>query len=79
MRFDYNALPSRVIFGPGRRTEVEAELERLGIERALVLSTADQSETCAKFANLIGDRLGALGPGDEGPVRRGAEGEDRLT
>ncbi len=63
MRFDYDALPSRVIFGAGRREEVGAELDRLGIERALVLSTADQSETCAKFAAMIGDRLGAIYPG----------------
>ena len=63
MQFDYDGLPSRVIFGPGRRKEVGAELEHLGIERALVLSTADQSETCATFAAMIGDRLGAIYPG----------------
>nr|WP_217351956.1 maleylacetate reductase [Ruegeria sp. HKCCD8929] len=56
-------MPSRVIFGTGRRTEVGEELDRLGIKRALVLSTADQSETCATFAAMIGDRLGAIYPG----------------
>ena len=63
MQFNYNGLPSRVIFGAGRRTEVGAELDRLGVKRALVLSTADQSETCATFAAMIGDRLGAIYPG----------------
>lgn len=63
MEFVYNGLPSRVIFGVGRRTEVTAELERLGINRALVLSTADQSPTAAEFGALIGDKLGAIYPG----------------
>lgn len=63
MKFNYDALPSRVIFGIGRRTEVGEELDRLGIKRALVLSTADQSHVCAEFAQMIGDRVGALYPG----------------
>jgi len=63
MQFDYVAQPSRVVFGAGRRGEVYGELERLGITRALVLSTADQSEVCAQFASMIGDRLGAIYPG----------------
>lgn len=63
MQFDYDGLPSRVIFGTGRRAEVGEELDRLGIKRALVLSTADQSETCATFAAMIGNRLGAIYPG----------------
>jgi len=56
-------MPSRVIFGPGRRGEVAAELDRLGIRRALVISTADQSTVAAEFGALIEDRLGALYPG----------------
>ena len=63
MEFVYNGLPSRVIFGAGKRNQVKEELERLGIERAIVLSTADQSTTGAQFAQLIGDRLGAIFPG----------------
>ncbi|MCB1502047.1 MAG: maleylacetate reductase [Bauldia sp.] len=63
MRFDYNVLPARVIFGAGRRVEVPAELERLGIERALVITTADQSTVCAEFGAMINERLGALYPG----------------
>ena len=63
MKFNYDGQPSRVIFGAGRREEVGEELDRLGVNRALVLSTADQSETCATFAAMIGDRLGAIYPG----------------
>ena len=63
MQFNYDGLPARVIFGAGRRNEALAELERLGIERALVLSTADQSSTAAQFAAMIKDRLGAIYPG----------------
>lgn len=63
MEFVYNGLPSRVIFGAGKRSQVKEELERLGIKRAIVLSTADQSTTGAEFAQMIGDRLGAIYPG----------------
>lgn len=63
MDFTFTGLPSRVVFGAGRRAQVADELARLGIERALVISTADQSETCARFAAMIGDRLGAIYPG----------------
>ena len=63
MEFNYNGLPSRVVFGAGRRHEVLDELEKLGIERALVISTADQSETAATFAAMVEPRLGAVYPG----------------
>ncbi len=63
MEFVYNALPARVIFGSGTRETVKDELARLGIKRALVLSTADQSSTGAQFAAMIEDRLGAVYPG----------------
>lgn len=63
MEFVYNGLPSRVIFGQGKRAVVKEELERLGVKRAIVLSTADQSTTGAQFAQMIGDRLGAIFPG----------------
>lgn len=63
MRFDFIAQPSRVVFGAGRRHEVGSELDRLGITRAFVLSTADRSEVCANFASMIGDKLGAIYPG----------------
>lgn len=63
MEFVYNANPSRVIFGAGSRAKVREELERLGIERAIVLSTPDQSALAAEIAKAIGGRAGIMYPG----------------
>lgn len=63
MDFVYNANPSRVIFGAGSRAKVGEELERLGIERAIVLSTPDQSALAAEIAKTIGGRAGIMYPG----------------
>lgn len=63
MEFVYNANPSRVIFGAGSRARIGAELERLGIERAIVLSTPDQSALAAQIARAIGGRAGIMYPG----------------
>ncbi|MGK9264937.1 maleylacetate reductase [Sinorhizobium meliloti] len=62
-RFEFQSLPSRVIFGSGRLQEVGAELERMGIERAAVLSTADQASQAANLAAMIGARTGVIYPG----------------
>jgi alcohol dehydrogenase class IV len=37
--FVYQALPSRVVFGAGALQQLGAEIDRLGAQRALVLST----------------------------------------
>jgi maleylacetate reductase len=63
MEFVYNANPSRVIFGAGSRARVGEELERLGIKRAIVLSTPDQSQLAAEIAKTIGGRAGIMYPG----------------
>lgn len=63
MQFTYEALPSRVIFGAGSRARVAEELDRLGIKRAIVISTPEQSLLAAEFAKAIGDRLGIVYPG----------------
>jgi alcohol dehydrogenase class IV len=63
MEFVYSALPSRVIFGPGARRKVAEELDRLGITRAIVLSTPDQSLLAGEFARLIGSRVAIVYPG----------------
>ncbi|MGV1050317.1 MAG: iron-containing alcohol dehydrogenase, partial [Solirubrobacterales bacterium] len=36
-RIDYEALPGRVVFGPGALAELPAELDRLGAERVLLV------------------------------------------
>jgi alcohol dehydrogenase class IV len=63
MQFVYEALPGRVLFGAGIRAKVGEELERLGIERAIVLSTPEQSTLAGEFANLIGARAAIVYPG----------------
>lgn len=63
MEFVYNANPSRVIFGAGSRARIGEELERLGIERAIVISTADQSAQAAQIAKAIGGRAAIMYPG----------------
>jgi len=42
--FVYDALPARVVFGSGTITQLRAEAERLGVCRALVLSTPGRGE-----------------------------------
>jgi maleylacetate reductase len=42
--FIYSALPTRVIFGRGRISEVAAEAKRLGMIRPLVITTANQAD-----------------------------------
>lgn len=63
LRFDYAALPSRVVFGAGRSGEVAAELERMGIERALVVSTPEQAPLAARLVQPAGSRVAAIYPG----------------
>lgn len=63
MEFHYTPNPSRVIFGAGSRARIAEELERLGIERAIVLSTPDQSALAAAIARDIGGRAGIMYPG----------------
>ena len=55
--FVYEALPVRVVFGWGRIEEVAAEAERLGMRRALVLSTAGRG---AALAEDVAARLGGV-------------------
>lgn len=63
MEFVYNANPSRVIFGAGSRAKIAEELDRLGIGRAIVISTPDQSALAAQIAREIGGRAGIMYPG----------------
>src|SRR5262249_327165 len=56
-KFVYEALPTRVIFGAGSVDKVREELERLGIQRALVPSTPEQKER----GTWVADRAGAAG------------------
>lgn len=59
LSFVYDMLPSRVIFGLNCLDQLPEEIERLGANRALVLSTAEQR----KEGQQIVDRLGARAVG----------------
>lgn len=57
--FTYNANPGRVVFGSGTIERVGPELERLGVRRAMVLSTPAQQSDASALASRLGD--GAAG------------------
>lgn len=63
MEFVYEANPARVIFGKGSRARVAEELDRLGISRAIVLSTPAQAALAGELAREIGERAAILYPG----------------
>ncbi|MCR3806364.1 iron-containing alcohol dehydrogenase, partial [Pseudomonas aeruginosa] len=52
--FVYQGLPSRVVFGDGALQHLGEEIEKLGAERALLLSTPDQRELAERLAGLLG-------------------------
>jgi maleylacetate reductase len=62
-RFVYEALPMRVVFGPGASKELPAELDRLGLDRVLTLCTPEQQESAATVAGTLGDRDAGVFPG----------------
>jgi alcohol dehydrogenase class IV len=57
--FVYNGQPSRVVFGAGSLKHLEREIDLLGAQRALVLSTPEQ----AAQAQMVADRLGRRAAG----------------
>ncbi len=54
--FTYTGLPARVLFGAGMLARVHEEAERLGIARALVLTTPDQIDHGQAVIDLLGAR-----------------------
>jgi maleylacetate reductase len=54
--FVYTGLPARVVFGHGTLAQVRAEVERLAITRALVLTTPAQRAHGDAVVALLGDR-----------------------
>jgi maleylacetate reductase len=57
--FTYEGLPARVVFGHGTLARLAEEAERLGIGRALVLTTPGRAEQ----AEAVAERLGGLAAG----------------
>jgi alcohol dehydrogenase class IV len=58
--FVYNANPGRVLFGAGTLSRLPAEIERLSLERVLVLATVVQESTAQQLARQIGPRAVAV-------------------
>lgn len=60
--FAYEALPYRVVFGEGTLARAADEADRLGIKRALVLTTPQQHADGSKLGRVLGHRLAAEFP-----------------
>ncbi|SDI84734.1 maleylacetate reductase [Alloyangia pacifica] len=63
--FTYTALPSRVIFGPGKLASVANEVATIGANRALVLCTPQQRAQAEQVGALLGDKLAGIHDGAE--------------
>ncbi|EFY98026.1 maleylacetate reductase [Metarhizium robertsii ARSEF 23] len=51
--FEYNVLPSRVIFGSGSVKKLPAEIERLNVSRPLLLATPGKSNFSNQLSDII--------------------------
>ncbi|KAJ6443671.1 hypothetical protein O9K51_04850 [Purpureocillium lavendulum] len=51
--FEYNVLPSRVVFGSGSVKKLPAEMQRLGVSRPLLLSSPTKSHWTNQLSDLI--------------------------
>jgi maleylacetate reductase len=58
--FTYQAHPARVVFGAGALQQLPAEVDRLGVARALVLCTPGQADAGARVAALLGARAAGV-------------------
>ena len=58
--FIYTVHPARVVFGPGTLNQLDAEVERLGAQRALVLCTPGQADSARRVAALLGQRTAGV-------------------
>ena len=60
--FTYEALAHRVVFGYGTRERVGDEADRLGIRRALVLTTPAQQGDGERLGRTLAHRFAAIFP-----------------
>src|SRR5579862_807942 len=58
--FVYDILPTRVVFGVGSLDRLPEEIDRLGANRALVLSTPEQHEQAADLSTRLGARAAGV-------------------
>ena len=57
LRFEFEALPGRIVFGAGRAAEIPAEAERLGGKRVVVLAAGEEETLAARVQDGLGARL----------------------
>jgi maleylacetate reductase len=60
--FTYQALPMRVVFGPGSLATLPDEVEALGLTRVLVLCSPEQEDTGRAVAAALGERAAGVLP-----------------
>lgn len=60
MEFVYEAMPCRVVFAPGGLARVPGEVERLGIGRALIVTTPSQQSAASAVERALGRRAAGL-------------------
>lgn len=58
--FTYNANPSRVVFGQGSLARLAAELERMGIARALILTTPRNTLEASALSGSANGRIAGV-------------------
>ncbi len=58
--FVYESMPSRVVFGDGALATLADEVDRLGLGRAMVLSTPEQRELAQSIADGLGTRAAGV-------------------
>lgn len=75
----YNATPSRIVFGAGTADRIDAEVERLGARRALVLSTPGRGGLAQKVVAQLGERcVGLMAEAvSQVPIELARRGRDR--
>ena len=56
LEFTYEAQPARVVFGRGSLERLPDEVARLGLQKALVLSTPSKRALAAQVADRLGER-----------------------
>ena len=77
----FNATPARVVFCPGRAADLRAEVERLGAQRALVVTTPGRVGLGDRVAAQIGDRCAGLLPEaiTQVPIELARRGRDKAA
>jgi alcohol dehydrogenase class IV len=57
MRFTFDALPARVVFGAGRFAQLADEVDRLHAKRVLLVGTRGRANLLGRAKELLGDRV----------------------